>query len=90
MATIKVTFALDQATISRLREAAVRMTMPKSEAVRAAIRRILRQDRPAQRWRKAALLRSSDELAPGIPERRVAGVKRELESIRRRSHALDP
>jgi len=37
MATIKVTFTLDQATIARLQDAATCMTMPKSEVVRAAI-----------------------------------------------------
>jgi predicted nucleic acid-binding protein len=37
MASTKVTFTLDQATMARLEEAAARLAMPKSQVVREAI-----------------------------------------------------
>ena len=37
MATVKVTFTLDEATITRLRQAAQRLAKPRSQVVREAI-----------------------------------------------------
>ncbi|MGA3044242.1 MAG: ribbon-helix-helix domain-containing protein [Bryobacteraceae bacterium] len=83
MATTKVTFTLDHATIARLQQAAARMAMPKSEVVRAAIAdyydRIGRLSEPE----RLRMLRAFDDLVPRIPNRSAAEVDRELNSIRR-------
>jgi hypothetical protein len=96
MATTKVTFTLDQATISRLQEAATRMTMPKSEVVRAAIAEYYDKIGRLSERERLRLLRAFDELVPRIPKRSAAEVDRELRSIRRarraggRRHASRP
>jgi hypothetical protein len=87
MATTKVTFTLDQATISRLQEAATRMTMPKSEVVRAAIAEYYDKIGRLSERERLRLLRAFDELMPSIPERSAAEVDRELRSIRRARRA---
>jgi len=83
MATTKVTFTLDQATISRLQEAATRLTMPKSEVVRAAIAEYYERLGRLSESERLRLLRAFDELVPRIPARSAAEVDRELKSIRR-------
>jgi hypothetical protein len=83
MATTKVTFTLDQATISRLQEAATRLTMPKSEVVRAAIAEYYERLGRLSEPERVRLLRAFDELVPRIPARSAAEVDRELKSIRR-------
>jgi hypothetical protein len=83
MATTKVTFTLDHATISRLQEAATRLTMPKSEVVRAAIAEYYERLGRLSESERLRLLRAFDELVPRIPARSAAEVDRELKSIRR-------
>ena len=83
MATTKVTFTLDQATISRLKEAATRLTMPKSEVVRAAIAEYYDRIGRLSDSERLRMLRAFDELVPRIPARSAAEVDRELRSIRR-------
>jgi hypothetical protein len=83
MATTKVTFTLDQATISRLQDAATRMAMPKSEVVRAAIAEYYDRIGRLSESERLRMLRVFDELVPRIPARSPAEVARELESIRR-------
>jgi hypothetical protein len=87
MATTKVTFTLDQATISRLHDAATRLRMPKSEVVRAAIAEYYDKIGRLSERERLRLLRGFDELVPRIPERSLASVERELESIRRARRA---
>jgi hypothetical protein len=83
MATTKVTFTLDQATITRLQEAATRLTMPKSEVVRAAIAEYYDRIGRLSETERLRMLRAFDELVPRIPARRAAEADRELRSIRR-------
>lgn len=78
-----MTFTLDQATISRLQDAATRMTMPKSEVVRVAIAEYYDKIGRLSERERLRLLRAFDELVPRIPERSAAEVDRELRSIRR-------
>jgi hypothetical protein len=77
----------DQATIARLQEAATRMTMPKSEVVRAAIAEYYDKIGRLSERERLRLLRAFDELMPRIPERSAAEVDRELRSIRRARRA---
>jgi hypothetical protein len=87
MATTKVTFTLDQATISRLQEAATRMTMPKSEVVRAAIAEFYERIGRLSESERLRMLRGFDELVPRIPVRSAAEVDREIGSIRQSRNA---
>jgi hypothetical protein len=82
MATTKVTFTLDQATVSRLQDAATRLMMPKSEVVRAAIADYYDRIGRLSESERLRLLRAFDELVPRIPTRGAAEVDRELKSVR--------
>ena len=83
MASTKVTFTLDDATITRLEQAAASLAIPKSEVVREAVRdfseRIGRLSEPE----RLNMLRLFDEMVPRIPVRDVLEVDRELKAIRR-------
>ncbi|HEU0143056.1 MAG TPA: ribbon-helix-helix domain-containing protein [Bryobacteraceae bacterium] len=82
MATTKVTFTLDPATIQRLQEAAERLAVPKSEIVREAIMEFHdRLGRLSERER-VSMLRTFDELVPRIPARSTKAVNRELAELR--------
>jgi hypothetical protein len=87
MATTKVTFTLDDATIARLQEAATRLTMPKSEVVRAAIAEYYDRIGRLSERERLRLLRAFDELVPRIPAHSAAEVDRELKSIRQARRA---
>lgn len=87
MATTKVTFTLDQASLQRLQDAADRLALPKSEVVREAIMEFHdRLGRLSDRER-LRMLRVFDELVPSIPSRSAAEVKRELAELRRSRRA---
>ena len=82
MATVKVTFTLDEVTVARLRQAAERLAKPKSEVVREAVREFSeRMGRLSERER-LRLLRVFDEVVPRIPSRPLGEVTRELKTIR--------
>jgi len=82
MATTKVTFTLDQATVSRLQEAAARLARPKSEVVREAILEFYDRIGRLSERERLSLLRAFDEVVPRIPRRDVREVERELKVIR--------
>jgi len=87
MATTKVTFTLDEATIARLRAAAERLALPKSQVVREAIREFGdRAERLSERERRR-LLEAFDRLVPAIPSRPLRDVDRELADLRRARRA---
>jgi predicted transcriptional regulator len=82
MATVKVTFTLDEATVERLKETARRLSKPKSEVVREAIRDYhSRTDRLSEAERQR-MLRAVDELMAKPPTRSPREVDRELREIR--------
>ena len=82
MATVKVTFSLDPATVDLLHAAAQRLNQPKSAVVRAAIRDLYaRLDRLSEAER-LRLLAAFDEFVPQIPERPAEDVEREIREIR--------
>jgi predicted DNA-binding protein len=82
MAAIKVTFTLDQATVSRLEEAAARLGLPKSEVVREAIQEYYERIGRLSERERLRLLRAFDELVPRIPVRKAVAVDRELQAVR--------
>lgn len=83
MATTKVTFTLDQATITRLQEAAARLARPKSEVVREAILEFYERIGRLSERERLSLLRTFDEVVPRIPSRGLREVEQELKAVRR-------
>lgn len=82
MATIKVTFTLDAATIRRLEQAAERSRKAKSEVVREAIRDYHERVGRVSEHERLRLLKAFDELVPAIPRRTAAAVRTELQQLR--------
>lgn len=79
----KVTFTLDEATIARLRNAAQRLSIPKSQVVREAIQEYHARIGKLSEAERRRMLADFDRLVPLIPSRPEAEVKRELERIRK-------
>ena len=69
MATTKVTFTFDQATVTRLQQAAARLALPKSEIVREAILEFSEKIGRLSDGDRLSLLRAFDEFVPRIPDR---------------------
>ena len=69
MATTKVTFTLDNATLQRLQDAADRLAKTKSEIVRDAILDFHDRLGRLTGRERTAMLRAFDELVPKIPVR---------------------
>jgi hypothetical protein len=79
---IKVTFTLDEATISQLTDTARRLAKPKSEVVREAIRDYhARTDRLSEVERRR-MLRVLDQMMKQAPSRSQSEVDREIAEIR--------
>jgi len=87
MATIKVTFTLDQETLARLRTAAERLAIPKSAVVREAIRDFAERAGRLGETERRRQLDAFDRLVPVIPKRSRAEVERELDGLRRARRA---
>lgn len=82
MAAIKVTFTLDPATIRRLRDAAARLALPKSQVVRQAIADYHERIGRLSGRERLRLLRTFDRVVPRIPQRDASDVEAELKQIR--------
>jgi len=82
MATTKVTFTLDQATVARLRRSAERLRKSRSEIVREAIRDYGERIGKLSERERLQMLEVFDEMVPRIPPRPLAEVERELKAIR--------
>lgn len=82
MATIKVTFTLDQTTAQILQNTADRLSRTKSDIVREAIMEFHDRLGRLSGRERLAMLRIFDEVVPKIPERSAGAVDRELEEIR--------
>jgi hypothetical protein len=87
MATVKVTFTLDQATVSRIEEAAARLALPKSQVVREAIFEYYDRIGRLSERERLSLLRTFDEVLPRIPARDAGEVERELKALRQARRA---
>jgi len=82
MATVKVTFTLDEETVSRLRTTANRLHKPQSQVVREAIAEYgARAGRLAEAVRQG-MLKTFDRLVGAIPTRPAADVDAELAALR--------
>src|SRR5688572_3213597 len=82
MATVKVTFTLDEATVARLRQAAQRLARPKSQVVREAIYDYSERIGRLGDHERLRLLRVVDEIAARQASRPLPAVEAELKSIR--------
>lgn len=82
MATIKRTFTFDEATSIRLDRTAYRLSKPKSEVVREAIRVYSEHIGLLSELERARMLATFDRVVPSIPARPVDDVEAELEQVR--------
>ncbi len=80
---IKVTFTLDDGTIASLERTASRLSKPKSQVVREAIRFYGEQADRIPDEERERMLRLFDEVTAEIPERPRAEVERELSEVAR-------
>jgi hypothetical protein len=83
MATIKMTFTLDESAVRCLEDASARLALPKSEIVREAICEFHERIGRLSERERTRMLGILDELAPLVPQRRVAQVEREITAIRK-------
>jgi hypothetical protein len=82
MATTKVTFTLDDATVARLRRAAARLDVPQSRVVREAIHDFSERIGRLSERERLHKLRVFDEHVPRIPARPQSEVEAELRAVR--------
>ena len=97
MATGKVTFTLDEATVHMIADAAERLAKPKSQVVREAVSEYHERIGRMSARERLEKLRLLDALLPLIPSRGRGAAQRELKAIRaarrsggRRSLARNP
>ncbi len=84
MATIfKRTFTFDEATSARLDRTAYRLSKPKSEVVREAIRVYSEQVGLLSEEERTHMLATFDRVVPSIPGRPLKEVEAELAEVRR-------
>ena len=84
---IKRTFTFDEATSARLDRTAYRLSKPKSEVVREAIRVYSEQIGRLSEDERVLMLETFDRVVPSIPERRAESVEAELQDVRRARRA---
>lgn len=84
---VKVTFTLDDATVTRLRQAAARVGRPQSQVVREAVKDYSDRLGKLSEEERVRLLEVFDTVIPVIPARPVARVDAELRAIRRTRRA---
>ena len=82
MATVKMTFSLDEATAVRLNDASAALGKPKSEVVREAIRDYAERMGRLSEAERIRLLGVFDDVVSAIPERPADEVKAELADVR--------
>jgi hypothetical protein len=84
---VKMTFTLDDPTVAALRRSAARLSKPRSEIVRLAIRDYADRVGKLAEPERLKLLRVLDEMLPRIPMRPAAAVDREIETLRQARRA---
>jgi predicted DNA-binding protein len=82
MASIKVTFTLDQETVHRIETAAARLSLPKSQVVREAVQEYYERIGRLSESERLRMLRVFDEMVARMPRRSAREVDRELKAIR--------
>jgi len=80
---IKVTFTLDDSTIASLERTAARLSKPKSQVVREAIRFYGEQTDRLSDEEREEMLKLFDEVTASIPHRPRVEVEKELAEVRR-------
>ena len=79
---VKVTFTLDEQTVSRLRQTAARANQPQSQVVRAAVNDYADRVGRLSEAERIRMLATLDAMVSRKPGRTAADVDRELRSIR--------
>jgi len=79
---VKVTFTLDDRTVSRLRQAAARANKPQSQVVREAVNDYADRFGRLSESERIRALATLDAIVQRKPTRTAADVDRELRSIR--------
>jgi hypothetical protein len=79
---VKVTFTLDDRTVSRLRQAAVRANKPQSQVVREAVNDYADRVGRLSEVERVRMLAALDAVVSRKPTRSVADVDQELRAIR--------
>ena len=82
-----MTFTLDDATVSRINDAALRLGVPKSEVVREAISEYHERIGQLSERERLRLLNTFDEMVKRIPARDAAAVDGELRALRKARRA---
>jgi predicted transcriptional regulator len=82
MATKKVTFTFDDATLARLAQAARRLDIPKSQVVRDAIRDYSARVGRLSEHERLRMLQAFDELVSKIPAGSAAEADAEMREVR--------
>lgn len=83
MATVKVTFTLDETTVGKLNTAAQRVSKPKSEVIREAVADYYEKTDRLSDAERQRMLRYLDEMLARPPSRSQAEVDKELRELRR-------
>ena len=83
MATTKVTFTLDNATLVKLRDTAQQLGKPKSAVVREAIGDYHARMGKLSETERQRLLDAFDEFVPRIPKRPLSEVREEIAAVRK-------
>ena len=82
MATVKMTFSLDEPTAARLNQASASLGKPKSEVVREAIHDYAERLGRLSEAERVRMLGVFDEVVAAIPERPRSEVEEELAEVR--------
>lgn len=82
MNMVKVTFTLDDQTVSRLRQAAARLNRPQSQVVRDAVRDYADRVGRLSEHERLRMLSALDAIVKRKPTRSTADVDRELRELR--------
>jgi metal-responsive CopG/Arc/MetJ family transcriptional regulator len=80
---IKVTFTLDDGTVASLERTAARLSKPKSQVVREAIRLYGEQTDRLSDEEREQMLELFDDVTARVPHRPRADVEEELAEVRR-------
>jgi hypothetical protein len=83
MASSKVTFTLDEQTVSRIGKTAARLGISKSQMVREAVAEYAARVGRLSEEERLRMLAVFDDVIAQIPDRPVETVERELKAVRR-------
>ena len=79
---VKVTFTLDETTVTRLKRSAARLARPQSYVVREAIRDYAERLGRLSEEERLRMLATFDRVVPRLPQRPLSDVEAELRAIR--------